>query len=93
MIYIQNRYRKALVILVFTGLGGLLPAEETALRPTASEQQILDEYRREATHAGSEIRTFASQTEAKMPEDFAPWWIRGQRNTIGENGRAQALGR
>ncbi len=91
MTHIHNRYRRILVILVFTGFGRLSEAQDSALKPSAAEQQILDEYRREAANAGSANRTFANQTETKMPEDFAPWWIRGQRNTIGENGQAQRL--
>ncbi len=78
-------------ILVFISLGRLLAQENVALEPTAVEQEILEGYRREAASAGRGNRSFANQTEAKMPEDFSPWWIRGQRNTIGDSSRAQRL--
>jgi outer membrane protein TolC len=68
-----------------------LAQENAALQPTAAEQEILEQYRREAAAAGSGNRTFARESEARMPEDFSPWWIRGQRNTISETGQAQRL--
>ena len=69
-----------------------LSAQETApLESTAAEREILEEYRREAAKSGNANRTFANPTDAKMPEDFSPWWIRGQRNTIGDTSRAQRL--
>lgn len=80
-----------LAILAGIGISRLSAQERVALEATAAEQQILDEYRREAASAGSANRTFATHVEAKIPEDFSPWWIRGQRNTIGESSRAQRL--
>lgn len=77
--------------LVFTGIAQLFAEENITPAPTAAERQILAEYRQQGTPNGSALRTFAKETEAKMPEDFAPWWIRGQRNTIGETGHAQRL--
>ena len=75
--------------LVFISVGRLAAEQKIAPAAASAEQQILDEYRREAAIAGRGNRTFAIQTEAKMPEDFSPWWIRGQANTIGETSQAQ----
>ncbi len=37
-------------------------------------------------------RSFAkTQPPAKVPSDFAPWWIRGQRATIGDHGGARTF--
>lgn len=91
MKYPCNRHPCLLASLVFISLGRLLAQENAALQPTAAEQEILEQYRREAAAAGSGNRTFARESEARMPEDFSPWWIRGQRNTISETGQAQRL--
>ena len=77
--------------LVALGLGGLPAQEYTTLQPTPAEQQILEEYRTEAATRRPATRTFKKEPEAKMPEDFSPWWIRGQSNTIGDAGRPQRL--
>src|SRR4029077_17882038 len=37
------------------------------------------------------VRNFAKINSAKIPEDFNPWWIRGQRNTIGNASQAQGI--
>ena len=91
MKHTYNHGPLSLAILASIGLGRLTAQENTALKPTAAEQEILEQYRREAANAGRGNRTFARDPEAKMPEDFSPWWIRGQRNTIGETGKAQRL--
>jgi outer membrane protein TolC len=91
MKHTQTHRLRTLPILVFISLGRLLAQENIALEPTAAERDILDQYRREATASGGKNRTFANQSEARMPEDFSPWWIRGQRNTIGESSHAQRL--
>lgn len=80
-----------LATLVFIGIGGDLSARDAALNPTAAEQQILSEYESEVAKSGQRVPNFAKIETAKIPEDFAPWWIRGQHNTIGESNRAQAV--
>jgi hypothetical protein len=72
------------VALLALDLGTALAQEAPPLEATAAEQEILEQYRQEASRAGRGTRTFARDTDAKIPEDFSPWWIRGQRNTIGE---------
>jgi outer membrane protein TolC len=91
MKYLSHVTRLLAAMLVLISVGRLLGEENTALAPTAAEQEILEQYRRDAANAGRGNRTFARDPDARIPEDFSPWWIRGQRNTIGEAGRAQRL--
>jgi outer membrane protein TolC len=88
---ILNHRTLHLATLVFIGLGRLSAQENIALEPTAAEQQILEDYRREASGSASANRTFAKTRDEKIPEDFSPWWIRGQRNTLGDASQAQRL--
>jgi len=61
------------------------PAElPIPLSPLPWEQVIVDDYKAEAAKIGSKPRTFAKTSDAKIPADFSPWWIRGQHNSIGD---------
>jgi outer membrane protein TolC len=64
---------------------------DPVLDPTPAERQILSEYDLEVARTGQPVRSFARVGAEKIPADFAPWWIRGQRNTIGEASRAQSI--
>jgi hypothetical protein len=78
-------------IAVFISIAGPLTARDAALEPTKSEREILGEYQRQVVQDGKNPRSFEKPTAAKIPEDFAPWWIRGQQNTIGAASRAQVI--
>ncbi len=80
-----------LAMLVFISIGSPLAARDAALDPTPSERQILSEYESEVAKNGQPVRNFAKIGNAKIPEDFAPWWIRGQNNTIGDASRSQGV--
>ncbi len=50
------------------------------------------EYQRQVGAMSARPRPFAgSQPPAKVPSDFSPWWIRGQRASIGDNGGARTF--
>ncbi len=55
-----------------------------ALIPNSTEQTILDDYKMEAARFGHGVKSFGKTTDASIPADFAPWWIRGQKNSIGD---------
>ena len=59
--------------------------------PSSQEHSLLDEYQTEIGKIGRVNRTFAKKTSASIPTDFSPWWIRGQRNTLGDNSRSQGI--
>ena len=52
----------------------------------------LSDYERQIAAMPARPKTFSKdKTPAKIPPDFAPWWIRGQRTRIGESGSARIL--
>ena len=55
------------------------------LDPATDEQPLLEGYRAEAATFGRGTRSFAKKSDAKIPSDFAPWWLRGQKNSIGDS--------
>ena len=71
----------------------LLSVERSPLPsdPSPNEPSIVDEYQSEIGKIGRTNRTFAKKTTASIPNDFSPWWIRGQRNTLGDNSRSQGI--
>ena len=71
----------------------LLSVERSPLPsdPSPHEPSIVDEYQSEIGKIGRTNRTFAKKTSASIPADFSPWWIRGQRNTLGDNSRSQGI--
>jgi outer membrane protein TolC len=85
------QFRWLLPSLVFISLGGHLGARDAALEPTPKERQILSEYDQEVAKSAQPVRSFAKIAASQVPDDFAPWWIRGQHNTIGEGNRGQAV--
>ena len=88
---IRPIFGRWLATLVVIGIGGDLSARDAALIPTPAERQILSEYESEVARNGEPVRSFAKIGNAKIPEDFAPWWIRGQHNTIGDAGHSQSI--
>lgn len=60
--------------------------------PTRVERGILDDYRSQAAQLANGAHGFAKKVDAKIPADFAPWWLRGQNSAIGnEPGRAISI--
>ena len=53
--------------------------------PNSGEQTILDDYKLEAARLGHGVKSFGKTADASIPPDFAPWWIRGQKNSIGDS--------
>lgn len=78
-------------MLVFMSTGGTSFARDAALDPTPQERDILAEYEGQIAKTARSPRSFSNVAAGKVPEDFAPWWIRGQRNTIGEKNPAQSI--
>ncbi|HYR57216.1 MAG TPA: TolC family protein [Chthoniobacteraceae bacterium] len=76
---------------MFISIAGQLGARDAALEPAPAERAILSEYEGQVAKNDQSVRSFAKIGAAKIPEDFAPWWIRGQRNTIGETNAAQSV--
>jgi len=59
--------------------------------PAAAKFDEAD-YQRQVGAMSNRPRTFAgSQPPGKVPADFAPWWIRGQKGSIGDKGGARTL--
>jgi outer membrane protein TolC len=64
----------------------------TADTSPASAGFDLSEYERQIGQIPAKPRTFATDSyPAKVPADFAPWWIRGQRAAIGNSGPRQQV--
>ena len=88
---IPNKCRHLLPILVLISIASPLAARDAALEPTPAEREILGEYQEQVMQNGKTPRSFAKPVSAKIPEDFAPWWIRGQHNTIGDANHPQGI--
>jgi outer membrane protein TolC len=56
------------------------------------EAAIVEKYQAEIARIMRHPRTFARQAPASIPADFAPWWIRGQQNTLGDDSQAHRIG-
>ena len=72
-------------ILAFISLSGAFAADPEPIDFTASERAILSPYENEAAQLGKGTRSFKKATPASIPENFAPWWIRGQGSTLGDS--------
>lgn len=55
------------------------------LDPIAEENPLFEGYRAEAATFGRGTRGFTKKSYAKIPADFSPWWIRGQKSSIGSS--------
>ena len=89
----QRLIRKLLLISSLS-IGGVLLAEEPPSPGSSAgsvEPSLRDQYLAEIARIGHQSRTFAKKTNATIPADFAPWWIRGQRSTLGDNSRSQSV--
>lgn len=61
-------------------------------QPKENEEALLGDFEREVGKIGHKPKRFASTpAPEKIPGAFAPWWIRGQRNTIGKTSSAQNI--
>jgi outer membrane protein TolC len=85
----MNLHTVSLRIFVLAGLGAACAfADEVEplpipLKPNKEEQVVYESYSAEVSQLGGRPRSFTKVVDEKIPEDFAPWWIRGQRNSIG----------
>ena len=82
----------AVVAALFTGPNSLgaekkeFQAElQVPLQPTTDENPLFEGYRAEAATFGRGTRSFTKKSDDKIPADFAPWWLRGQKNSIGDS--------
>ena len=84
----RNPFPKSAVLLGLC-LATLIPLRADdgpgLLIPDSAEQMILDGYKAEAAHFGRGVKSFGKTSEASIPSDFSPWWIRGQKNSIGDS--------
>ncbi|MCE9611646.1 MAG: TolC family protein [Chthoniobacter sp.] len=55
------------------------------LDPIAEENPLFEAYRAEAATFGRGTRGFTKKSDVKIPADFSPWWIRGQKSSIGSS--------
>lgn len=61
-------------------------------QPNANEESLLGEFDRAVGKIGHKPKRFASTpAPEKIPGTFAPWWLRGQRNTIGRTTASQNI--
>ena len=61
-------------------------------QPNENEQTMLGSFERDVNAIGHSPRRFGSTPASeKIPADFAPWWIRGQANTIGKRAHGQSV--
>ena len=88
---LPNQCPHFLTILGLISIAGPLAARDAALEPTPAEREILGEYQERVIQNGQIPRSFAKPVSEKIPEDFAPWWIRGQQNTIGDGNHPQGI--
>ncbi len=73
---------------------GETPAREPVARESTAASAAFDlsDYDRQVAATPARPRAFSSdKTPARVPADFAPWWIRGQRGSIGDNGGARTF--
>ncbi len=76
----------ALLALCLAALTPLCAEEKVSLLiPDTAEQMILDDYKMEAARFGRGVKSFGKTSDASIPSDFSPWWIRGQKNAIGDS--------
>ena len=79
-----------LILLTGTALSQTIEPLPVA-DPAAAKFDEAD-YQRQVGAMSNRPRTFAgSQPPGKVPADFAPWWIRGQKGSIGDKGGARTL--
>jgi outer membrane protein TolC len=75
-----------LILTCVSASWGATPEPLLIADPEGAKFDLTD-YDRQVGAIPSRNRTFAKdQPPAKVPVDFAPWWIRGQRASIGDNG-------
>ena len=59
-------------------------------QPNEAEKPLIGEFDAEVKRISPEPRRFASTPASeRIPGDFAPWWIRGQANSIGKRTHRQ----
>src|SRR6266436_4316027 len=62
-----------------------------AIPPTLEEVNLREAAQDDLRHLGRNGHTFTAKQPGTLPSDFSPWWIRGQRNTLGESDRSEGI--
>ncbi len=88
-------------LLLLSGAAAFITPSGTAAMPprmsevqvmTPAEQSVLSEYDRQTAHLPAQSRPLSkTAVPAHIPEDFRPWWLRGQSAAIGDSGPRQRL--
>ena len=73
----------ATLFFSLTALTHARTREELPVADPAGAHFDVSTYEQQAGAISSRPRTFKNQPAAQMPAGFAPWWIRGQRASIG----------
>ncbi len=58
---------------------------------SAEEENVVTLFSDSARRIAPATRTFGKKTAVSIPADFAPWWIRGQGNTLGGGDSSQGI--
>jgi len=75
-----------------------LPADEgkhlprvKPVAPVSDEEFAREQAQAELGHLRGSSRTFGKKVPGSVPPDFSPWWIKGQRNTLGDGDRSTGV--
>jgi outer membrane protein TolC len=85
----MNLHTASLRLFVFAGLSAACAVADEVeplpipLEPNKEEQVVYESYSAEVSQLGKKPRSFTKVADERIPEDFAPWWIRGQHQSIG----------
>jgi outer membrane protein TolC len=90
--FLRASRRLALLSVVLSATGWSAEPEPLPDNAAAKAGYDLAEYERQIAAMRARPKSFSKdKTPAKIPTDFAPWWIRGQRASIGDNGGARTF--
>ncbi|SRR5579862_25862 len=82
----NHPFRAGLFAIALSAAAADTVEEIPAVRnPAGVEKVVIRQFASEASLGVRAPRTFGRESEASMPSDFAPWWIRGQNSAIGDN--------
>lgn len=89
-------YLAAAATICFVAAVSAAPVVEPQLperwEPNESESSLLGEFEGQVSKISPKPRRFATTpAPEKIPGDFAPWWIRGQANSIGKRTHRQDI--
>ena len=82
----------AAVFVTPCGMAATPPRMSEVQVMTPAEQSVLSEYDRQTAHLPAQTRPLSkTSVPAHIPEDFRPWWLRGQAAAIGDSGPRQRI--